>query len=215
MSALAVEARPRHVKCGSELTQVRGEYGPEWYCRRCFATVELPSVTPEEAAREQELPEGKLRARPAHLPSPAWTEQERRVWATWKEGDPVPGEEEKVTDPDEGFKTLDTRGLGARCLEQLRYLAEQQALLDMKAAKIAEEALKVARIAEYCGVRVPDELKALAKAKPGPKPKSKAKTELSGDYACSCGRTFPTPFSRAAHTRRDPDGHSAVERGPA
>lgn len=196
--AAAVASKPKHDRCGRELSLVRGE----WYCLKCFVTVEIPVLTPEEAEREVR-PDGRQRNRqPSHVNVP-WSEEERRAWETWKEGDPVPGEEREM-EP-EGIKTLNTRELGASCVESLRYLAEQAALLDAKRARIAEEAKKLVDVAKLCGTNVPADLEALAKGGGGSKPKKRGSNAgpARGEFECrqGCGFVSPTAQGRGAHER--------------
>lgn len=165
--------RPHHVRCGRELSIVRGE----WYCLKCWCTVELPMLSQAEAAKEAS--QGHSAAREV-APRP-WTEEERHVWATWKEGDPVPGETKEMED-EPGLKTLNTAALGKQCIETLRYHQEQLALLDAKAARIREEAAKLVAIAKFAGVSVPAELEAMARGSKTPG-KSHSRASVAGSVA--------------------------------
>lgn len=197
----AVAALPTCRKCGRELKR----NGEDWFCASCWVTVELPSLTPEEAERELGPKEGNHKRSDAVTPpSPKWTEEERLAWATWKEGDPVPNEPQRMEPDVDSLKTLDTRQLGARCVEQLRYLQEQNALLEAKRDRIAEEAKKLLDIAKLCGASVPESLASLArgsKAKPGPKPKQNA-GPARGEFKCElCDNVSPTAQGASAHRR--------------
>lgn len=185
------EPRPRHVRCGRELSIVRGE----WYCLKCWCTVELPMLSQAEAAKKAS--QGHSAAREV-APRP-WTEEERRTWDTWKEGDPVPGETQEMED-EPGLKTLNTAALGKSCIETLRYHQEQLALLDAKAARIREEAAKLVAIAKFAGVAVPPDLESVGKkqfaggkrSNAGAKPGSRASL-----YTCeACGHTTSNKFKQ-------------------
>lgn len=110
--------KPRHANCGQPLSHVRDE----WYCIKCWTTVEVPLLSQAEAAQELATPDGKTKASHVALPSPAWTEEERRTWDTWKEGDPVPVETKEMED-EPGLKTLNTAALGKSCIEELEAMA--------------------------------------------------------------------------------------------
>lgn len=184
--------RPHHVKCGRELSRVRGE----WYCLKCWCTVELPMLSQAEAAKEASAVRDSARG----IQPVPWTEEERRTWDTWKEGDPVPGETRRMEPEETSIKVLNTNALGKSCIETLRYHQEQLAVLESKATKIREEAAKLVAIAQLAGVEVPAELVAMSKkefaggrrSNAGAKPGSRASL-----FACpDCGHTTSNKFKR-------------------
>lgn len=206
------EARCR--RCGMRLARTRGEA----WCLAC-GPVERPVVSLEEARREVEEPlAGKTvkrapvlrvgvgtrygdgcdvapRCLECPLPECKFVEQP---------GDRREGKAMVVEASAPGGVVLDSKALGEQCVRAMRAVALRVGRLDQERAGLLEELGKLAAVAGFCEVEVPEEVAGLLPARKGPAKGSAP--SAGGAFACTwCPRTFGTFVAQRVHETKAHD----------
>ena len=128
---------------------------------------------------------GKRRKRPSSR-GVAWTEEERRTWETWREGDPVPGEEKET------MEIQSSAQLGAACVARIKELELAAAAIQQQLDGIRGEAKRLAAVARLCEVEIPQ---GLVLVRTGPKPSAPGETSPCPE----CGARYQ---ALAVHRRK-------------
>lgn len=206
-------------RCGMRLAWTRDGA----WCLGC-GPLERPVVSLEEARREVEEPlAGKtVKRAPVHqvgvgtrygdgcdvaprclecpLPECKFVEQP---------GDRREGKAMVVEASAPGGVVLDSKALGEQCVRALRAVALRVGRLDQERAGLLEELGKLAAVAGFCEVEVPEEVAGLLPARKGSAKGSAA--AAGGAFACTwCPRTFGTFVAQRVHETK---AHDAGNRG--
>lgn len=195
--------KSRCARCGRALVKNHDQVE----CLAC-GTVEVPTLTLEEAKAETSLQDGRIRLRgPSHLAGPEWTATERLTWKTWKEGDPVPdenGNEQEFKNGDPALQTLDTAKLAVLMVQSLRKLALELGPLQAKETLMRAEAKKLLGILALCDGEVPAEVASVFGASSKTKSKEpRAALGADGYVSCGeCGRSFMGLQALGTHKAR-------------
>lgn len=134
-----------------------------------WAPVRAWETAPADGTLEQTRT-GRSRTYGARLDTVVpWTDAERRAWETWREGDPVPGDDQEraatrreenavAQEQQQQFAMQSTAQLGAACIARAQEAAAQIARQEEEIVTLRAEVRRLVAVARLCEVEVPSSL---------------------------------------------------------